>query len=54
MTIIVIKNLREMTAGIPVPNLDERRYWGPGSAANYKEDTTIKPFKISYSNEVSA
>lgn len=34
-------------------NLDLNEYWGKGSAKAYKEDKTIKPFKISYSPEVS-
>lgn len=32
---------------------DLNEYWGRGDVKNYKEDTTIKPFKISYSAEVS-
>jgi hypothetical protein len=32
---------------------DLNEYWGRGDAKNYKEDKTIKPFKISYSAEVS-
>jgi len=32
---------------------DLNEYWGRGDARNYKEDKTIKPFKISYSAEVS-
>ncbi|XP_053696692.1 juvenile hormone epoxide hydrolase 1-like [Sabethes cyaneus] len=36
-----------------VVSLDQlEQYWGPGDGKNYKEDTTIKPFKINYSNEV--
>jgi len=32
---------------------DLNEYWGRGDVKNYKEDTAIKPFKISYSAEVS-
>lgn len=31
---------------------DLKEYWGRGDIKNYKEDKTIKPFKISYSAEV--
>lgn len=53
ISIAIIKNFYDMTRPLPIPDLDLKRYWGPGSAANYKEDTTIKPFKISYTKEVS-
>jgi hypothetical protein len=33
--------------------LDLNEFWGKGNAKSYKEDKTIKPFKISYSPEVS-
>lgn len=36
----------------PVPKIDENQYWGPGNRPS-KEDTTIKSFKISVSDEVS-
>lgn len=32
---------------------DLNEFWGRGDGKNYKEDKTIKPFKISYSTEVS-
>jgi Epoxide hydrolase N terminus len=31
---------------------DVNEFWGRGDGRNYKEDKTIKPFKISYSAEV--
>lgn len=31
---------------------DLKEYWGRGDGKSYKEDKTIKPFKISYSAEV--
>lgn len=54
LTYTIIKNFNDMTKPLPIPNLDLKRYWGPGSAANYKEDTKIKPFKIAYTKEVSS
>lgn len=53
LTIVFVKNFNDMSKPLPIPDLDLKRYWGPGSAANYKEDTAIKPFKISYTKEVS-
>ncbi|KAF2879071.1 hypothetical protein ILUMI_27106 [Ignelater luminosus] len=35
----------------PVPKIEENRYWGPGNRPS-KEDTTIKSFKISVSEEI--
>uniref|UniRef100_A0A1B0CI09 Epoxide hydrolase n=2 Tax=Lutzomyia longipalpis TaxID=7200 RepID=A0A1B0CI09_LUTLO len=37
---------------LPKPDLDVAAYWGPGDKATYKEDTTVHPFKISFSPEV--
>lgn len=43
---------RDLTKPYPIPETDLNEYWGRGDAKNYKEDKTIKPFKISYSAEV--
>lgn len=43
---------RDLSKPFPRPELDLNEYWGRGDAKNYKEDKTIKPFKISYSAEV--
>jgi len=43
---------RDISKPYPIPELDLNEYWGRGDVKNYKEDTTIKPFKISYSAEV--
>uniref|UniRef100_A0A182S814 Epoxide hydrolase N-terminal domain-containing protein n=1 Tax=Anopheles maculatus TaxID=74869 RepID=A0A182S814_9DIPT len=45
---VVFKQYREMVAPKPVPELNLKRYWGPGDVKQYKEDTSIKPFKVSY------
>ncbi|GAB0093635.1 Epoxide hydrolase [Sergentomyia squamirostris] len=47
-----VKVYRETFGPVPKPELDVKAYWGPGDRAAYKEDTTIHPFKISYSEEV--
>ncbi|GAB0093636.1 Epoxide hydrolase [Sergentomyia squamirostris] len=47
-----VKIYREALGPVPKPELDVKAYWGPGDVAAYKEDTTIHPFKISYSEEV--
>ncbi|XP_050077698.1 juvenile hormone epoxide hydrolase 1-like [Anopheles maculipalpis] len=42
----------ELTTPLPVPTLKLDEYWGPGNGATYQEDTTIRPFNISYSKAV--
>lgn len=49
---VVYKQYRDATAPLPVPKIDLQQYWGPGDAKQYKEDTTIKPFKVVYPPEV--
>lgn len=46
------KQYKDATKPVPVPPLDLKEYWGPGDVKQYKEDTTVKPFKISYPPEV--
>lgn len=36
----------------PVPNVDMNEWWGPESGKE-KQDTSIRPFKISFGNNVS-
>ena len=43
----------ELTRPLPLPSFNFNKYWGPGDAANYKEDKTIKPFQIDIDTEVS-
>lgn len=44
---------RHLTVPLPVPPVEQlEQYWGPGHLKNYKEDKTIRPFKINYSAEV--
>ncbi|XP_052898987.1 juvenile hormone epoxide hydrolase 2-like [Anopheles moucheti] len=45
---VVLKQYRELAAPLPVPELNLKQYWGPGDVKQYKEDTSIKPFKVSY------
>uniref|UniRef100_A0A182NAI9 Epoxide hydrolase N-terminal domain-containing protein n=1 Tax=Anopheles dirus TaxID=7168 RepID=A0A182NAI9_9DIPT len=49
---VVFKQYRELAAPLPVPELDLKRYWGPGDVKQYKEDTAIKPFTVSYGEPV--
>ncbi|KAI8119030.1 Juvenile hormone epoxide hydrolase 1 [Lucilia cuprina] len=42
----------ELTRPLPLPKFDTNKYWGPGDAAKYKEDKTIKPFKIDIKPEI--
>lgn len=48
-----VRIYRQTFGPLPKPNVDVAAYWGPGDRASYKEDTTVHPFKISYSAEVS-
>lgn len=60
ITIIIItllfaygfKAFRDLTKPLDAPKIDLNEYWGPGEKNLYKEDTTIKPFKVTYPNEV--
>ena len=42
----------ELTRPLPVPKIDNTKYWGPGDGSKYKADNTIRPFKIHYDEEV--
>lgn len=37
---------------MPVPDLDENKYWGPSSRKNHIDSLAIKPFKIQYSDAI--
>lgn len=43
----------ELTRPLPLPTFDTNKYWGPGDASKYKEDKSIKPFKIDIDPKVS-
>lgn len=50
---VTYKHYRDLTSPLPIPALEKfNQYWGPGDAKLYKEDTSIKPFKVSYSAAV--
>uniref|UniRef100_A0A182QWG9 Epoxide hydrolase n=1 Tax=Anopheles farauti TaxID=69004 RepID=A0A182QWG9_9DIPT len=49
---VVFKQYCELTAPLPVPELNLKQYWGPGDVKQYKEDATIKPFKVSYGEPI--
>ncbi|XP_053672901.1 juvenile hormone epoxide hydrolase 2-like [Anopheles nili] len=49
---VVYKQYRELAAPQSVPDLNLRQYWGPGDVKQYKEDTSIKPFKVTYDKPV--
>ena len=42
----------KLSKNLPKPSFDLKEYFGKGNAANYKEDPSIKTFKVDYSNEV--
>lgn len=44
---------QKLSKNLPRPDYDLKQFWGKGDVKNYKEDPAIKPFKISYDDEVS-
>ncbi|XP_059225611.1 juvenile hormone epoxide hydrolase 1 [Stomoxys calcitrans] len=42
----------KLTRPVPLPSINKNKYWGPGDSSNYKEDKTIKPFKLKVNREV--
>lgn len=53
ITALLIAPLLDFGGNLDPPPLSPDRYWGPGQAANHKEDTTINNFSISASAEAS-
>lgn len=43
---------RDMSKSMEKPDLDVNEYWGPGDGKGYKEDKTIRTFKVDYTDEV--
>lgn len=48
----LIQNYRLLSQPLPVPKFDFQEYWGPGSAADYKENTAVTPFDIAAKPEL--
>lgn len=44
---------QKLTKNLPRPNYDLKQFWGKGEVENYKEDSSIRPFKISFGDEVN-
>lgn len=42
----------EWTRPLQLPKFEINKYWGPGDGSKYKEDATVKPFKIEVDEEV--
>jgi hypothetical protein len=53
LTAFLFQQYREQTRPLTAPVPDTEKYWGAGDAKLYKEDTTIKPFQVSYGEEVT-
>ncbi|XP_055917183.1 juvenile hormone epoxide hydrolase 2-like [Eupeodes corollae] len=47
-TAVIYQNYKNISRPIPPPAFDVNAYWGPGPASAYKEDPSIKPFSIKY------
>lgn len=44
----------KISKNLPAPDFDIAEYWGKGQVANHKDDESIKPFKVSFGDGVSA
>ena len=44
---------QKLSKNLPRPDYDLKQFWGKGDVKNYKEDSSIKPFEISFGDEVS-
>uniref|UniRef100_A0A8D8H555 Juvenile hormone epoxide hydrolase 1 n=1 Tax=Culex pipiens TaxID=7175 RepID=A0A8D8H555_CULPI len=49
---LFLKQCRELTREMPVPTVDTREFWGPGSRDKYDESIKVKPFELAYDKEV--
>lgn len=47
------QSYRKISKNLPRPDYDAKEFWGKGDVKNYKEVEAIKPFKVSYGDEVS-
>lgn len=45
---------QSLSRNLPKPDFDLQEFWGKGDFKDYKEDISIKPFKVAYSNEVTS
>lgn len=43
----------KLCSNLNIHVFDLKEFWGKGDVANYKEDSSIKPFKVSFGDEVS-
>lgn len=50
----LVQNYRLLKQPLPAPKFDLQEYWGPGKAADYKENTAVTPFDIATKPEVSS
>lgn len=46
------QSYQKLTKNLPRPEFDLEEFWGKGDVKSYKEDKSIKPFKLSFSDEV--
>lgn len=50
---LAYQKYQKLSKNLPIPSFDLKEFWGKGDVANYKEDTSVKPFKVSFGNDVS-
>ncbi|XP_004536348.1 juvenile hormone epoxide hydrolase 2 [Ceratitis capitata] len=51
-TAMFVYKYQEISSSAPIPDLKHDQYWGPGKAAEYKENAAIKKFDISAKPEL--
>lgn len=48
----LISKIRKLLKPIKAPTLDLDEYWGPGKKSDYKENTEVVKYEISFPDEV--
>lgn len=49
---LIYVKYNNLSSPLPPPKFNENEYWGPGKKESYREDKTVKAFKINYSDKV--
>lgn len=50
---ICYQKYKKLTKNLPKPTFDLKEFWGKGDVKNYKEESSVKPFKVAYGDEVN-
>lgn len=49
---VIYMKYKNLSSPLPPPTFDVNAYWGPGKKEAHKEDKSVKPFKINYSDKI--